>query len=363
MAWLKRNLVLVLGGAVAIVLLGAAGFYLFSGYRKNAAISGELTAAASEFTRLNNRTPSVTEENIEAAATDQKRVDAVRQEFQKYFAPFNARTNIESAEFKFLLATTIDELEDMAEGQGVRRPKDFAYTFDKQRSAVTFAPEDLLPWTEQLMEIKALTEIIYRARVHSLLQIRRASSSTNDTQNFVLRGVAPVTNSTAKAVTTAYEVIFQGFTSELSEFLDGIAKSPHCFLVKNVNVEKSSTPTTTSMGGGDPSGMAARYGMAPGAFQPATPSPQQAMNQRYGLGAGGGAANRMADRYGGAGGGMSRAMQERYGMNRGQTPQPAQTYGVAPLAPTRRGPETVLDESLLRFTIRLDAVRPLLAAK
>ena len=377
MAWLKRNLVLVVGGALAVILLGAAGFFLYSGYGKDSAVSNELQQAVQEFRRLNTRAPSANEQNIEAAITEQKRLDAILQEIRRHFAAFGTTTNIDNSEFKYLLANTIDELEKLAETYGVRRPNNFAYTFDNQRNQVSFQAHDLLPWTDQLLEIRALSEIIYRARVHSLLRIRRASSSTNDTPAYVLRGLQPVTNHVARAVTTPYEIVFQGFTPELAEVLNALAHSPQCFLVKNINVERSTTQVTSTTDT-DPS-LSARYGMVPqmGGGMPQGASPEQNLASRYGLPPGGvpggpggraSAEAQMASRYGlpGAGG---RGPGGRYGG--GRPGAPVQPMAPAPnpylqpgfAAQPRRGPETVLDEQLLRFTMRLDVVRPLLAAK
>jgi hypothetical protein len=370
MAWLKRNLVLAVGGALAVVLLGAAGFFLFSGYAKDRAVTDELTQAVQEFRRLNTRTPSANELNIKAAVTEQQRLDAILQEARRHFAPFGSTTNIDNAEFKYLLATTIDELEKKAETYGVRRPENFAYTFDRQRTEVSFQPHDLLPWTDQLLEIRALSRIIYQARVHSLMRIRRASSSTNDTSGDVLRGLQPVTNHLANAVTTAYEVVFQGFTPELAAVLDGLAHSPHCFLIKNINVERSTTPVTSSPGGMDPS-VAERYGLGATGVPAAPMAPDASIASRYGLppgaapGARPSAEREMASRYGLAPGAAGRGMADRYGRPGAPQPMaPVPTWQQPGLAPApRRGPETVLDEQLLRFTMRLDVVRPLLAAK
>lgn len=390
MAWLKRNLVLVIGGAVAFVLLAAAGFFLYTGYGKDSAVSEELQRAVQEFSRLNNRTPSANEQNIDAAITEQKRFEAILHEVRRHFAPFGSVTNIDNAEFKFLLATTVDELEKLAETYGVRRPANFGYTFDSQLQQVSFQAHDLLPWADQLLEIRALSEIVYRARVHSLLRIRRASASTNDTASHVLRGLRPVTNQVATAVTTAYELVFQGFTTELASVLDAMAQSPHCFLIKNINVERAEGGVTSTPGGMD-SSMAARYGMMPGAGTGAPGTADASIASRYGLppgqvpGAVGGPGGRasaeaqMASRYGLRPGGAGRGVPDRYGrpgaggVDRYGRPGAG---GAGPMAPApspylqqgyatavRRGPETVLDEELLRFTMRLDVVRPLLAAK
>jgi hypothetical protein len=380
MNWLKRNVILVAGGAVALVLLAAAGYFLWNSYQKDKAVSGELNREADQITRLNNASPSVTDDNIQAAKTEQERVSATVEKFREHFAPVGYYTNITSADFKFLLANTLNELNTLAESQGVRRPKDFAYTFDTQRGLVVFNPNELLPWTFQLLEIRALCETIYSARVHSILRILRPSVSTNDNAQVVLRGAQMTTNTVVGAVTTPYEVTFQGFSSELAAVLEGLASSPQCFLVQNINVEKSPSSGTTGTSGMDPA-MAARYGVNPAAMAPTPPS----LADRYGLGAGRYGANPAASRYGanpaasryGANPAASRyggnpaasrygeadgVMRDRYGLGPGAARPAAPTYYRPPASSTRRGPETVLDEQLLRFTLRLEAVRPLIAA-
>jgi len=356
MNWLKRNLILVVGAGVALVLLGAAGYFLFTSYQKDTTVSGELSRAADQITRLNSASPSVTPENIEAAKTEQERVGAKVKDFRKHFASVGAYTNITSADFKFLLANTLNELNTLAESQGVRRPKDFAYTFDTQRGLVVFNPSELLTWTFQLLEIRALCDTIYRARVHSVLRILRPSVSTNDNAQVVLRGAQAATNSVVGAVTTPYEVTFQGFSSELAAVLEGLARSPQCFLIKNINMEKSPQSGTTGTAGGA-AGMASRYGVAAPTPPPANLANRYGLNpaaSRYG-------ANPAANRYGT--GGANAEMASRYGIGGGAArPIPPPVYYQPRTSAARRGPETVLDEQLLRFTLRLEAVRPLIAA-
>lgn len=362
MTWLKRNLILVVGGVVALVLLAAAGYFLYNSYGKDKAVSGELSQEADQIRRLNNASPSVTTANIEAAKTEQERVKAKVEDYWKHFAPAATYTNIDSAAFKFLLANTLNELNTLAESQGVRRPKDFAYTFDTQRGLVVFNQNELLPWTFQLMEIKALCEVIYRARVHSVLRILRPSVSTNDNAQVVLRGAQVMTNTAVGAVTTPYEITFQGFSSELAAVLEGLARAPQCFLVKNVNVEQSPSAGTSATAA-DTSSLAGRYGVAVPMPMPAAPAAPAGLSDRYGLGA---AANRYganpaAGRYGA--GGAEAEMARRYGIGPGgMRPAAPQPNYYAPATTARRGPETVLDEQLLRFTLRLEAVRPLIAA-
>ena len=53
MAWIKRNLYFLIGGVVALALLGAAVFYLFTKNQMNNELTEKLDAAYGELTQLN----------------------------------------------------------------------------------------------------------------------------------------------------------------------------------------------------------------------------------------------------------------------------------------------------------------------
>ena len=58
MAWIKRNLFFVIGGILALGLLGAAGFYDFQSWRRNAAAFDRLQKIYDELKELNSQKPS-----------------------------------------------------------------------------------------------------------------------------------------------------------------------------------------------------------------------------------------------------------------------------------------------------------------
>jgi len=67
MQWIKRNLFLVLGGVVALGLLGFAGFYLFAKIQQDQGVTGELDSATQKLETLAKRDPYPNPENIAAA--------------------------------------------------------------------------------------------------------------------------------------------------------------------------------------------------------------------------------------------------------------------------------------------------------
>lgn len=70
MAWIKRNLFFVIGGILAIGLLGSAGFYIYKGWSRNVAALNDLNEIYSTLKELTSKKPSPGNEkinNIEAA--------------------------------------------------------------------------------------------------------------------------------------------------------------------------------------------------------------------------------------------------------------------------------------------------------
>ncbi len=337
MSWLKRNLFLVVGGVVALALLGGAGYFLWSEKTQADSVTGELQALIDDLTRLTSRDPFPNDANIEAVKVDQKRLATLLEDIRRHFVPTSAYTNIDSETFKGLLENTIAELEKSAERAGVKLPEKYDFTFKPERTTTVFDAPDLLPLASELADIRAICDVLFRARVHLLSGIRRVPVGKLDqgAADF-LTVVKARTNGVVNAVIRPYEFTFQGFSGELANVLDGFGRSPYCLIVKNVNVEPVSASTTTE--GGETSTPGAYLQSSAGAGVPTAPLS---------------AAERFARRYGRSAMGPG----SRYPGFRG----PAATAPVTPapvaVAPVRRGPETVLDEKPLKITMLIESVR------
>ncbi|MGZ8899294.1 MAG: hypothetical protein ACXW3Z_04285 [Limisphaerales bacterium] len=301
MVWVKRNLGLVIGGAVALALLVVAGVYLFSKRGEDQAVTGELDAATARFQELLSRPVHPGDDqgrvnNIEIAKEEVKRLQGFLTEVRSKFGGGNVPTNISNREFRALLDNTVNDLQKTAESLGITLPQnDYWFTFAPQRTSVEFKSIEML--THQLLDVKELCEILYQAKVQDLKGIRRVPASTedNNTQDFITDKKA-ATNEVA--IVTPYELKFQGFSAELARVLDRLVQAKRCFVVRSVAVDRAPED--------QPANTAAAYPM---------PNPMS--------------------RYGG-----------RY------TPAPV---AVAP-RPTRPG-NVLLDENKLLIEIRVDVVR------
>jgi hypothetical protein len=323
MQWIKRNLFLVLGGVVALGLLGFAGFYLYTKIQQDQSVTGELDAATQKLESLAKRDPYPNPENISAAKEESVRLQGFLTEVEKHFSPAPYPKELNNMEFRTYLDNTRARLQAEGQRAGVEIPTNYWFTFAAQKGSMTFSPSSLQPLASQLADIKALCEVLFDAKVNSLVSLKRVAVDTQDTLAGSTDYLTAKATTNNWSVVVPYEVAFQGFSSELAAVLEGLARLPYCFMVTNIVVEPASSAATDEQSGME--SMYSRYG-----FRPQL-DPSAAMRERYGGG--------MRGRYGGG-----RMMPTP------QVPPPQ-------ARPVSRGPATVLDEKPLRFTLSVQAVK------
>jgi hypothetical protein len=332
MSWIKRNLYFVVGSLVAVALMVLGGVYLLSALSSEGKIADDIAAQYAELDRLNKLNPhpgSGSIDNVAAAKEQEKALRAYINKARPYFercTPIPDSPKVAKEEFAAQLRNTIAQLTRTA-GQGsVTLPHDYQFTFESQRHLMNFDPGSLDKLAVQLGEIKAICDVLFRAKINSLESVRRELVSVADDKN-TPDYLSQKTASTPLADLTPYEVSFRCFSSELAGVLTGLASSPHCFIVKTINVE----PAAASLDSG--SAVSQPVYAAPQVVQPA-----QVFSAR----------DDFARRYGGPAGGTPYA------------PVPAPVAVAAPAA--SKGPATFLNEHPLRVTLMIQVVK-LKAAK
>lgn len=319
MAWIKRNLLFVVGLAVSVALLGAGVFYLSTTMDEADRVNAELDAKNQQLDGLVKREPYPNSENIEKVKEEQKRVEAFKKDARARFGRLVRPESLDNASFKSLLEATIAGLTRQSERMGVKLPEKYDFTFAEQRKNLQLATNTLAPLATQLNDLDNICRVLFDAKIHSLLALKRsgvASGEAVGSADLLTKKVG--TNALAGASIHPYEISFQCFSTELGNVLAGFLNSPQAYVLKTINVERGSTSSTT-----DPNAAAVASGPVPG-----RPGMDMAMARRYGLMGGGG---------------------NRYG-------QPQPQAQVAAPAPTRAG-ETVLEEKPLRVTIGLEVVK------
>lgn len=280
MAWLKRNLIFVVSGLVALGVLGFATVYMMSKKELNEAVTADLQNKQSEWNRLNQKDPhpgTDSLDNITSAQVEQKKVTAVLNEARTHYKMMNATNTIDNATFKKMLDDSLYELRQQATASGVETPQDFGFTFTSQRNELRFPEASLVPLKSRLEDIKDICAVLYDSKVHAITSLKRPTvveeESALGAQDY--HSQSAVTNSLA--VVTPYELTFRGFSAEVASVLQGFATSDKFMVVKWVKSARGQNATFSEpqmmMGvGGGPMGMdsemAARYGLSGGMGRP-----------------------------------------------------------------------------------------------
>jgi len=323
MDWIKRNIIFVISSAVALLLLGGAGFYLYSGVSKNDAALESLNQEYAELERLNRQNPHPGNDkvnNITAAKEQEQQVRAFTRKVARVFEPIPQipeSTSLNNSQLAEALRRTLDRMQRDAGNAGVQLPEKFSFSFAAIRPLLVFDQAGLAPLATQLGEVKTIADIL-------LDSIRRERVSTHDreaqqTSDYTDR--SSVTNDVA--ILTPYEVSMRCFSSELGAVLAGFASSRHGLMIKAVNVEPAapSGPMDPTMGGATPQPVYIPQPVAP-------PGYARGMMMEEGL---------MAPRM--------------------PVPQPAYAPTPAPGVGTRGGLPVLLDEKQFKVTLLIEVVK------
>jgi len=342
MDWIKRNLFFVIGGLVALGLMGGAGYYNWSGWSANAAAREKLNSNYEELKRLYGQNPLPGDgkkvDNVKAAREQKEQVLAMLAQAGKQFAPISAipdTPKVSGEDFAAALRRTLDQLSREATNQSVGLPPSYAFSFERQGKLLKFSPGSLEKLAVQLGEVKAICDVLLQAKINSLESIRRERVSNDDQEGPQTDYFDKATQTNDLAVITPYEVTFHCFTPELAAALSGFSSSPHSLVIKGINVEPAPTTQATES---QPAAPVAVY-------QPVIPTPTYPLPNPE--------VSRSRSE-----GGEGAAFARRYGIKGPgyPTPTPAAPVYAAPAAP-RPGLQTVLNEKQLRVTMLVEVVK------
>jgi hypothetical protein len=322
MAWIKKHLVLLIAALVSLAILGAAVFFVQQKKSDDEQVTANLDDAAQKFKDLLSRKVHPGNDkidNIKNAKEELAKMRSFMDEMREYLRGPQLATNLNNQIFRAQLDTSIAALRREAEESGVTLPTtNYWFTYNSYKTTVDFK-NDAASLAAELEDIKAIMQILCDARVPTLNGLKRVPIGENENYggNDYIYGRYPRTNDWA--VSTGYEITFQGFSSELARVMEGLANAKRCFVVKNIGVAQAPEERKP---------------------QPAAPSPMMAPPMSpYGYGGGGMDVYRM------------RMMQN-------QMAAAAAQQGAAARKPIlTQGMKTALDENKLRFTLQVDSIR------
>jgi hypothetical protein len=280
MLWLKRNLVLVVVGAVALALLAAGGLYLLGGIKDNKEQDTLVGQKEEDLKRLSRTKPSPSASNIAKAREEASKAQAAIQAAKKHFRPVPAKP-VSGQEFRTLLDTTTFNLRRKAEQFGRRLPEtNYWFTFASQKDKAKYAPGSFPALPEMLADIEALCSTVFESK-SDLLNLRRVRVTIDDSPGLAdFTELSPLTNRLTRMVLTPYELKLGCFNRELGTLLEDLAKSPHGFITRVLAVELGERPVEVKLEPKADQPTAARPPVRPGAPPEPVSNPAVLVPQR-----------------------------------------------------------------------------------
>jgi hypothetical protein len=321
MVWIKRNLFFVIGGIIALILLGAAGFYIYQGWSRNAIAAQQLNDIYTSIKNLSDQPIGPGNDqinNTEIARDQEKQILEWVNSASNYFQPVAAipADSVTSESFAAALRRTVAQLQNEAESASVALPPQYDFSFAAQRPLMQFASGSLPLLSVQLGEVKKISEIIFSARVNTLDGIQRSHVSQDDISGPQADYTDKQSLTNDLTIVTPYVITFRSFTPELAQVISAFATSSNAFIIKSINVQPAGAATTEGQPG--------QPGMSPPGMNP----DGYPRNEGY---------------------------PRRYGYPPGNYPngyRPPETQPVG-----RGGLQTILKEQLLQITLEVDLVK------
>ena len=331
MAWIKRNLALVIGIAVSLLLLVGAGGYLVANEAQDYARDEDLAKLKVKLDSLRSGTfPS--EANIGAVRTNVTQVLKFTAEAERILASEPPKPV--NVSFSVHLTRVLDEMRRDATNAGVELPPKYDFTFGEVKGMSRIPGYGIEPLNSRLAEMKTICDALFKARVRGIESLQRLAAFADEPKGpDLLLDRTEQTNSLATGVNvtiTPYRVVFRGFSGDLAVVLNTLSGTKDFFVVREVLVERL--------------GVAGL--MNPGMMNPGMMNPGMMNPGPFGAPGPGGAPGMLAP-------GMT------------TPPPPGGFRPVAPKAPGMVGAQPVsksslvkiLDEQPLRITLVLDAIK------
>jgi len=288
MAWIKRNLALVIGIAVSLLLLVGAGGYLVANEAQDYARDEDLAKLKVKLDSLRSGTfPS--EANIGAVRTNVIQVLKFTTEAERILASEPPKPV--NVSFSVHLPRVLDEMRRDATNAGVELPPKYDFTFGEVKGMSRIPGYGIEPLNSRLAEMKTICDALFKARVRGIESLQRLAAFADEPKGpDLLLDRTEQTNSLATGVNvtiTPYRVVFRGFSGDLAVVLNTLSGTKEFFVVREVLVEPLGgaglmnpglmnpglmTPGPFSGSGpGGASGMPTTTPPPPGGFRPVAP--------------------------------------------------------------------------------------------
>jgi hypothetical protein len=253
----------LISAIIAVVLLGAAGWYCYSSWQANDASWEQLSAAYAQIASISDKPVGAGNDKVNNIQTARDETKDARERIataQKFFHPVRGIPNtnhFDDRMLAFAVRETIAQLRTAAAQHSVALPVDFGFSFSLQQGKAVYDPKSWQQLSKQLGEVKAICDVLYNARVASLDSVQRERTADDSSAG---QGAGQPDYVDAAAVTNnniaiaPYQVTFRCFTPELGAVFSSFANLPHTVVVKAVIIQPEDLAGGMSEGGMMPPG-------------------------------------------------------------------------------------------------------------
>src|SRR5882724_3266784 len=178
MSWIKRNLYFVIGGLVALGLMGYGGYYLYAQFANEQKVIEEIKGLYEELARLSKLPSSGKVDNIRIAKDQTALARDLTAKLSSHFPspapiPNLPAAKLDKREFLHELPVAIADLTSEALQSGVSLPKDYFFTFESQKRQTSFEAGSLENYAVRLGEVKVLAHVLFSAKINALDGLKR----------------------------------------------------------------------------------------------------------------------------------------------------------------------------------------------
>jgi hypothetical protein len=175
MEFIKKNLWLVVGGAVGLALLLVACVYLFLHARQYRADTASADEQQSRLEQLKSRKPGPTEANVQIVASNRAVLEGYQQKVIETLRAGQIGPRImQPIEFNSFLKATIEQMKEAASKRGLVLPPKFDFGFKTYYSEGRLPAADDVPrLTVQVQTLRALMAVLRLAKVAEVVAVER----------------------------------------------------------------------------------------------------------------------------------------------------------------------------------------------
>jgi hypothetical protein len=243
MVWIKRNLIVVIGGVVSVALLAVSVIFAQGAKQKQDDAAQALQSYTNSVKTLLSARPFPNDQTISKFEAEAEAVRGFSRDAEKLFA-YTPPSKMGGQQFKIHLLKALVQLQADATNNNVQIPDQYQFTFGHLVPMPNLVPYSIQPLQESLDDIQHICQVLYSSRVHALEHIQRFPAYLREPGQLGLSYEywprTNVTSSDAVFKSTPYVFRFRGFTSELTEVLNRFASADRFYVVRKIDVVQAS---------------------------------------------------------------------------------------------------------------------------